>query len=92
MKKTILCALAAGALVFTGATARAEHDEDYDGVTRVDRYRDANVVHYDHHHRQVYTDYYGNVIGERTVHHDHHYVEPRYRRHHHHRRIFFGGW
>ena len=81
MKKTFLAVAIAG-LVLTGPTARA-HDEDE--VTRVDRYRDADVIHYDHHHRYVYTDEFGNVIGERTVHHDHHYVQPRYRRHLHHR-------
>ncbi|MDQ6625196.1 MAG: hypothetical protein M3Y69_03505 [Verrucomicrobiota bacterium] len=95
MKKTILCALAAGALVSSSATVRA-HDDDYDGVTQVDRYRDADVIHYDHHHRQVYTDEYGRVIGEQTVHHDHHYVQPRYNRYRHHHRsaisLFFGGF
>lgn len=84
MKKTSLCALAIGALVLTGATARA-HDDDEDRVTRIDRYHHADVIHYDHHHRYAYTDEYGNVIGERTVHHDHHYVRPRYRWEHHRR-------
>jgi hypothetical protein len=78
MKKTTLCALAAGALVLTGATARAHDDED--GVTQVDRYPGADVVHYDHHHRQYYTDEYGNLV-EQTVHHDHHYVVPRENHH-----------
>ena len=88
MKATLLCATIAGAVVLAGSTARAHDDEDR--VTEVDRYYNADVVHYDHHHRNVYTDEYGNVIGERSVHHDHHYVQPRYR---HHRRIsFFGGY
>lgn len=73
-----------GALALASATARA-HGDDEDQVTRVDRYPDADVIHYDHHHRYVYTDEYGNVIGEQTVHHDHHYVQPRYRYYHHHR-------
>jgi len=83
MKKTFFCALAIGALVLTGATARAD-DDDEDRVTRVDHYRHPDVIHYDHHHRYVYTDEFGSVIGERTVHHDHHYVQPQYRRDHHH--------
>jgi hypothetical protein len=81
MRKTLFSTLAIGAFVLTGATVRA-HDDDEDRVTRVDRYRDVDVIHYDHHHRYVYTDEYGNVIGERTVHHDHHYVQPRYRHYH----------
>lgn len=90
----MLALFGAAALVLAAnTTARADHDEDR--VTDVERYHDADVVHYDHHHRQVYTDYYGNVIGERTAHHDHHYVEPRYNynHHRHHRRVsfFFGG-
>ena len=95
MKKIMFCALAAGALVLTNGTARANHDDDYDGVSHVERYPDADVIHYDHHHRYVYTDDYGNVIGEREVHHDHHYVQPRYNRYRHHHRnaisFFFGG-
>ena len=101
MKKTLLSALVLGALSLTAVTARA-HDDDEDRVTRVDQYPDADVVHYDHHHRYLYTDEFGNVIGERTVHHDHHYVEPRYREYYdysgyrHHRRyhrvsFWFGG-
>jgi hypothetical protein len=95
MKKTSLCALAIGVLVLTGATVRA-HDDDEDRVTRIDRYRHADVIHYDHHHRYVETDEFGNVIGEQTVHHDHHYVVPRdnyyqhRRRHHRFANWFFG--
>ncbi|MEP6685517.1 MAG: hypothetical protein ABJB22_01960 [Verrucomicrobiota bacterium] len=92
MRKTLFGALLAAAFVLSGTTARAHDDEDR--VTQIDRYHDADVVHYDHHQRYLYTDEYGNVIGERTIHHDHHYVQPRYRHYRHHRRAasFFGGY
>jgi hypothetical protein len=89
MKK--ICALfGAAVLVLAANTTALGHDED--GVTEVDHYRDADVIHYDHHHRQIYTDEFGNVIGERTVHHDHHYVVPRYNHHRHHHPFFFNEW
>ncbi len=90
MKKTFFSFLAIGALVLTSVTARA-HDDDEDRVTHIDHYGYADVIHYDHHHRYVYTDECGNVIGEQTVHHDHHYVVPRYR-HYHHRTWWDGGY
>ncbi len=75
MKNKSFWVLAIGALVLTSAGARA-HDDEEDQITQIDRYHHADVIHYDHHHRYVYTDEFGNVIGDRTVHHDHHYVQP----------------
>ena len=88
--KKMLALFGATALVFAAKTTALAHDDE-DGVRQIDRYHDADVIHYDHHHRQVYTDDYGNVIGERTEHHDHHYVQPRYHHHRHHHR-FWGGY
>lgn len=77
----ILTAILGLAAFFTiGSPALQAHERDR--VTRVDRYHDEDVVHYDHHHRKVYVDHYGRVVGTRTRHHDHHYVAPRRPRHH----------
>ena len=74
--KKLLALFGAAALVLAANSTAMAHDDD-DGVTQIDRYHDADVIHYDHHHRQLVTDECGNVIGERTIHHDHHYVAPR---------------
>lgn len=88
----MLALFGAAALVLATNTTALAHDDE-DGVTQVDRYPGANVIHYDHHHRYLYTDECGNVIGERVVHHDHHYVQPRYNYHRHHRRAaWLSGW
>ena len=75
MKNLVPSLAIAAAFVLCNSAAQAD---DRDRVTQVDRYSDADVVHYDHHHRTVYVDEYGRVIGSRTKHHDHHYVKPRY--------------
>lgn len=97
--KKLLALFGTAALVLAANTIALAHGDDEDGITQIDRYRDADVIHYDHHHRYVYTDQYGNEV-EQTVHHDHHYVEPvepryrypRYRRHHRVSFWFGGGY
>ncbi|MFN2477385.1 MAG: hypothetical protein ABR526_13720 [Chthoniobacterales bacterium] len=76
MKKMLALFGAAAALLLAANTTAFAHDDE-DGVTQIDHHYDADVIHYDHHHRQLVTDEYGNVVGERTIHHDHHYVAPR---------------
>jgi hypothetical protein len=72
MKFTLFAILGALSLPLLTSTASA-HERSRDRVTRVDRYDDANVIHYDHHHRRYYFDDCGR-LRERTYHHDHHYV------------------